>query len=429
MYIYVVKSGDTLTSIANNNGTTVQRLVELNGVTPNAQVVIGEALLIPSSSQTLYVVNSGDTLYKIAKKYGTTPEKLASLNGIGTASVLQIGQKLKVPASEKKSIEVNGYVQATSTTYKKVLVDDTRENIDVLTYVAPFSFEIREDGTLKAPPLEPIISIAKENGTIPMLVLTNIVDGSFNTKLASTFLNDKTIQQKLITNIISEARKFGMRDVHFDLENVAPKDKEAYNQFLRNVKSQLPSGYTLSTTLVPKYNANQKGAFYEAHDYKSQGQIVDFVVIMTYDWGWQGGPPQAISPIREVKRVLEYAKSEMPASKIMMGQNLYGFDWTLPFKEGNPPAKAVSQVGAMELASRKNATIEYDEKAQAPFFYYTDDSGSRHVVWFEDARSFQAKFNLVKEEGIRGISYWKMGLRSPQNWNLLRDSFYVKKNG
>lgn len=61
------------------------------------------------------------------------------------------------------------------------------------------------------------------------------------------------------------------------------------------MKTRLPSGYTLSTTLVPKTSSNQKGKFFEAHDYKAQGQIVDFVVIMTYDWGWQGGPPMAIS--------------------------------------------------------------------------------------------------------------------------------------
>ena len=69
---------------------------------------------------------------------------------------------------------------------------------------------------------------------------------------------------------------------------------------------------------------------------------------MTYDWGWQGGPPMAIS-LYYVKEVLQYAKSQMPPKKIMMGQNLYGFDWKLPFKQGNPPAKAVSSVALLHL--------------------------------------------------------------------------------
>lgn len=57
---------------------------------------------------------------------------------------------------------------------------------------------------------------------------------------------------------------------------------------------------------------------------------MDFVVIMTYEWGYSAGPPMAVSPIGPVRQVLEYAKTEIPANKIMMGQNLYGYDWTRP---------------------------------------------------------------------------------------------------
>lgn len=49
----------------------------------------------------------------------------------------------------------------------------------------------------------------------------------------------------------------------------------------------------------------------------------------------------AVSPIGPVRQVLEYAISEMPAAKIMMGQNLYGYDWTLPYIAGGPYAKAL----------------------------------------------------------------------------------------
>lgn len=148
---------------------------------------------------------------------------------------------------------------------------------------------------------------------------------------------------------------------------------------------------------------------------------------MTYDWGWQGGPPMAISPIGPVKEVLQYAKSQMPPQKIMMGQNLYGFDWKLPFKQGNPPAKAVSSVAAVALARKYNVPIRYDFTAQAPHFNYFDENGVQHEVWFEDSRSIQSKFNLMKEQGIGGISYWKIGLPFPQNWRLLVENFTITK--
>lgn len=134
-----------------------------------------------------------------------------------------------------------------------------------------------------------------------------------------------------------------------------------------------------------------------------------------------------VSPIGPVRQVLTYAASEMPASKIMMGQNLYGYDWTLPFVAGGQYAKALSPQAAIDLARNRNAAIQYDYRAQAPHFNYTDDEGRQHKVWFEDARSIQAKFDLIKELGLRGISYWKLGLPFPQNWLLLEDNFKVVK--
>lgn len=83
---------------------------------------------------------------------------------------------------------------------------------------------------------------------------------------------------------------------------------------------------------------------------KRMVRIVDFVLLMTYEWGYSAGPPMAVSPIREVEAVVKYAVSEMPASKILLGQNLYGYDWTLPFVQGGPYAEAVSPQRAIEIA-------------------------------------------------------------------------------
>ena len=71
--------------------------------------------------------------------------------------------------------------------------------------------------------------------------------------------------------------------------------------------------------------------------------------------------------------------------------------------------------------------ISYDNDAQAPYFKYRDNEGKEHEVWFEDARSIQAKFNLIKELNLRGMSYWKLGLSFPQNWLLIENNFTVTK--
>ncbi|MGL4820395.1 MAG: LysM peptidoglycan-binding domain-containing protein [Bacilli bacterium] len=427
MQIHVVQRGQTLAGIASAYDTTVSELQAANGLGTDNRLAIGQSLLIPIVG-SFHFVQPGESLWKISRKHGLTVDELARINGIPASKTLQIGERLYIPRRPKiGSIETNGYVQATSVKYNDAIVDDVRTNVPFLTYTAIFSYDMLRDGTLKAPPLEPILTLSKDAGAIPMLAIANLEDGDFSTELASTILRSDTLQAKLISNILETAKKNGMRDIHFDLERVAEEDRENYNQLLRRMRNALPPGYSLSTTLVAKTSDDMKGVNYAGIDYAAHGEIADFVVIMTYDWGWQGGPPQAVSPIGPVSKVIDYAKSKMPANKIMLGQNLYGFDWKIPFKKGNPPAKALSNVGATQLAIREGVEIQYDTKAQAPFFFYTDQDGQKHEVWFEDIRSVANKMTYVNREGLRGISYWKMGLSFPANWLYLDDRFTVVK--
>jgi spore germination protein len=426
MQIHVVQPNETVFTIAQRYNVSVEEVVNANDLAPNSRLVTGQALVIPVVG-SFYTVKSGDSLYKIANNNGLTVQELARVNNISPETQLQVGQRIYLPAPRKVPKQTLGYVQPTAPQYNNAVISDFRNNARNLTYVAPFGFEAKRDGTLKAPPLNPILDIAKDNNVVSMLVVNNIENGNFSPDLASIIFNNPTVQNKLINNIFDIARRQGFRDIHFDFENIYPKDRQPYNRFLENVRSRLPEGYILSTTLVPKTSANQTGQTYTAHDYAAHGRIADYVVIMTYDWGWQGGPPMAVSPIGPVRQVLEYAITEIPASKIMMGQNLYGFDWTLPFKQGGPPAKAVSAKGAVELAARQGVNIQYDNRSQAPFFKYRTPNGVNHEVWFEDARSIKAKFDLLRELKLRGIAYWKLGLPFPQNWLLLTDNFRITK--
>lgn len=427
MQIHVVQRGQTLYRIAQTYGSTAAAIADANDIPDPERLVVGQALVIPIQG-SYYWMQSGDTLYKIAQKYGLSYSLLAQVNRIPANSSLAVGTRLYIPPLPRRSAEINAYVEPRGEAVSEALQRAVREAAPNLTYLAPFSFRIQRDGTLSEPPLDGLPDISRENQVTLMLVVTNLEKERFSAELGRIILNDRTLQNRLLTNIIATARRLGFRDVHFDMEFLRPEDREAYNAFLRRARDRLhAAGLMISTALAPKTSATQQGAWYEAHDYRAHGEIVDFVVIMTYEWGYSGGPPMPVSPIGPVRQVLSYAITEMPAAKIMMGQNLYGYDWTLPYVQGGAYAKAISPQAAIELAKQRNAAIRYDYGAQAPHFNYIDDAGKEHKVWFEDARSIQAKFNLVKELGLRGVSYWKLGLPFPQNWLLIRDNFNVVK--
>ena len=58
------------------------------------------------------------------------------------------------------------------------------------------------------------------------------------------------------------------------------------------------------------------------------------------------------------------------------------------------------------LAAQYGAEIQFDTQSQTPYFTYLDEAGQPHEVWFEDARSAQAKFALLPEYGLLGLGYW-----------------------
>ena len=425
MQIHVVEQGQTINSIAQTYGTTAEEITRANELPDPNQLVVGQAMVIPIVG-SYHWVQSGDTLYLIGQRYQISAAELARVNRISQYQPLSIGQRLYIPPRPRPAADFIAYAEPRQQV-SPALEEDARRAAPHLTYLAAFSFRIQRDGTLARPPLGNFPTIARENQVVMMMVVTNLEGGAFSTELGGLVLNDRNLQNTLLDNIIRTAQELGFGDIHFDMEALPPEDRDEYAAFLRRAKARAENaGLMMSVAVAPKTSAEQQGVWYTAHDYAQIGQIADFVVIMTYEWGYSGGPPMAVSPIGPVRRVLQYALTEMPAEKIMMGQNLYGYDWTLPFEPGTT-ARALSPQAAIALAARENVAIQYDYQAQAPFFNYTDDQGRQHQVWFEDARSIQAKFNMVKQLGLRGVSYWKLGLPFPQNWLLIEGNFRVRK--
>lgn len=417
---YVVQPGDNMWAIAQRYGVTVQELAAYNSISDPVMIFVGQMLEIP---YVIYNVKPGDTLWQIAQNYGTTIEQIMLENNLTDPSVLYLGGQLRIPMGDRPVTEVNAY----TTSINEAGAEEVTVLGNNFTYLSPFMYSIREDGSVTELQDAPVLEAAWANQVHPLLVLTNFQENSFDSDLAATVLQQPDIQEILLNNLLQIMREKGYTGLNIDFEYVYPEDRENYNDFLRRAVARLhPEGYTVSTALAPKESAEQQGLLYEAHDYQAHGEIVDFVILMTYEWGWAGGEPWAIAPINKVRDVLDYAVTVIPRDKILMGVPLYGRDWRIPWVEGTT-ARTVSPQEATQLAVQYGVAIQYDETYQSPFFRYTDETGQQHEVWFEDARSMQAKYDTVKEYGLRGVSYWVLGISFPQNWAVLQDNFHVRK--
>jgi spore germination protein len=424
--IHVVVPGDTVWAIARRYGVSPQRITQINELQEIPHLVVGQALVIPSTEMA-YVVRPGDTLYSISTRFGVSVSSIIRLNRIASPYIIYPGSVIRIPELEKNYgyIEVNGYLEPSTPEKERSIITDVGT---FLTYLSPFSHQVNADGTINPINDETMLQTAKTFRNAPLLVITNFRNGNFDTNLAHTILTSISIQQTLINNVIALMRSKGYYGLNIDFERILPEDKELYNSFLRRVVAALhPLNYPVVTDLAPKISETQTGPWYTAHDYRAHGEIVDFVVLMTYEWGWSGGPPMAVAPINQVKAVLDYAVTVIPRNKILMGMPLYGYDWPLPYVPNGPFAPRVSPQQAITIAANRGAVIRFDQQAQSPFFNYYDDRGTQHVVWFEDARSVQAKLRLASQYGLRGVSYWVLGIDFPQNWAVLNNMFNITK--
>lgn len=425
MIIHTVKQGDTIWKLARTYGVSPERILSDNAMSNPNRLVIGQALLI-LLPETIHTVRPGDTLTSIASQYGTDITTILQNNpSIILNPSLYAGEKLTISFQSEKTrnILLNGYA------YPYVNMDVLRQTLPYLSMLTIFGYGVSADGTLIKIDDQPLIDMARRYQVAPIMLLSSITEeGTFSGERASNLFRNIELQNAVIQEIIQTMKQKGYYGLDVDFEYVNQEDSEAYLQFLRNVTRQLnQEGFRVNVDLAPKTSAAQAGLLYEAHDYAKIGAIADTVLIMTYEWGYTYGPPMAVAPIDKVREVVEYAVTEIPVSKILMGVPNYGYDWVLPYMRGETRATSIGNQQAIQIAARNNAQIQFDETAQSPYFRYWDANRREHIVWFEDVRSILAKMNLISEFDLLGAGYWNVMRPFVQNWLLVSNLFQITK--
>ena len=414
MIIHVVRSGDTVTSVAAQYGVDARRLAADNGVGAGGALAVGQTLVV-RIPETVHVIRPGQTLFSLAAAYGTTVRRLWQNNWpLGGGTDLRPGETLVISYFDQplKSALFSGYA------YPTIDAALLAFELPYLSYLAPFTYGITASGSLLPLADDALLAAARQRGVRPVMHLSTLTeDGQFDTERGALVLTDQTVQTQLISEVMQTLRYRGYAGLDVDFEYLPGTLAAAYAEFLARLRRRLHSqGFFLWAALAPKTSAQQKGLLYEGHDYAAVGAAVDGVLLMTYEWGYTAGPPMAVAPLPNVRQVLDYAVTAISPSKLLLGIPNYGYDWTLPFVRGESRAQSISNQQAIELAIRHRVDIRYDETAQSPYFHYTGGSGAVHEVWFEDARSLRAKLELIAEYGLLGGGFWNLMRPFSQTW-------------
>jgi len=348
-------------------------------------------------------------------------------------------------------------------------------NADVLKDVSPFWFSAVSGGaagvTVKFNPnfggaeANAAWSVAQLRGA-GLAILPSIADGSGKAKMAAT-LADPVRRTAHVSDIVNLVTSRGYDGIDLDYEQFAFADGRAswaatqpnWTAFVNELAAALHAqGKLLSVTIPsPCDTTNKCGGTngYWVYNLPGIAASADRIRVMTYDFHYNS--PGAIAPIGWVTTSMQYAATQAPANKLVVGIPAYGRSWTkktgnsfqlsgvCPSSGSSGSAKtaynsltSMASATAAEIPAlitqvgKTPADIQWDAATAENWIEYdkpvawTDANGAaqtcvaKRVMWWVGPQAALVRTQLVGQLGLNSAGFWTIGGDDPAMWPLLR---------
>lgn len=332
-----------------------------------------------------------------------------------------------------------------------------KEQATGLDYVGAQWVTVDACGNIGSKDDRTLVSYANDHGVkvLPSLLTST---GWLNHRL----LADPATTDRFVSQIVSYVTDMDYPGIDLDLEGINDEDRDAYSSLVATVANALHKRGKILTLAIPAKTTEVKTGWAGPYDYAALGKSADLILLMTYDYSWQSGPPGSIAPQQWVDKVAAYATSQMPAQKVLLGVAFYGYDWN---KTQGGKARALQYSQSLALTKQYGAHIVTDPTSQSATFGYTAKVGDavpmppsvpalqheitvrqpigqcsakepatstpvpkptptpvtpqEHVVWLEDAASVASKLQVALQRGVGGVGTWRLGQEDPSVWPQL----------
>lgn len=290
------------------------------------------------------------------------------------------------------------------------------EGLDV---ISPTWFQLaNEQGKIINRAIPNYIEWAHRNGYKVWALFSNDFG---NIAMTEKFLNNTDARENAIREILAYASLYKLDGINIDFENIYKKDKDALTQFVREITPLLKEqGLVVSIDVtVPDGSDTWSLCF----DRRALGEIVDYVMLMTYDQHWRTSPKAgSVAQITWVERNLVKVLEEVPREKLLLGLPFYTRLWQEEVGKGgkvevsNP--KVLSMDDARKMIQENNAIVEWDEES-GQFYAEFKKDGKTFKIWLEDENSIDLKSSLVHKYKLAGTAAWRRSDETSEVWNVL----------
>lgn len=278
------------------------------------------------------------------------------------------------------------------------------ENVTGINVISPTWFFLYDnEGTVESIASREYVEEAHARGLEVWALVddfTHSADNGVDTKEVLSYTSKRA---KVIGTLMEEAQACGIDGINVDFEKVSQDAGQDYIQFIRELSVECRArGLVLS---VDNYVPRNFNAHYE---WKEQGVMADYVIIMGYDEHWAGGEEAgSVASLGYVEEGIAKMVEEVPAQKVINAVPLYTRIWTTS-PEGAVSSRAVGIRAASDFLNQNGAVYAWDESTSQNYAQFDTPEGLCQV-WLEDEQSLAAKVDVMKNYGLGGIAAWKLG--------------------
>ena len=309
------------------------------------------------------------------------------------------------------------YMDASEDSFRSL--ERNAQHIDI---IGPQCLKVDEDGVVWGGVDRRIVAVAKKHN---VKIMPLIVNPGFNLEMLHKVLISREAQERCVVALLDLCRKEGWYGIQYDFENIHIADKAAFTAFFKLAADSLKKyGFSISIAVVPRASDYAGLGDYQkwmfeywrgGYDYKALGAIADFISFMSYDQHTRRTTPGPVAGYTWMERCLQYILQQVPKEKVSLGLALYSDYWFPSYTNPqtvNAWGRSLNYPDAVGIMESGGGKMEWHERDKMFYTVFERDEIYEHI-YFEDARSFQARLELVKKYNLRGISCWRLGQEDP----------------
>lgn len=293
-------------------------------------------------------------------------------------------------------------------------LEELLEPSEGVNVIVPTWFTLSSnDGDYESLASRGYVNKAHEKGLQVWAMLDNFSKECSKNVQSEILLSKTATRQKLIADMMEEAENYGFDGFNLDFESLKPEAMPHYVQFIREMSIACRErGLVLS---VDNYVPSEYTADYNR---KEQGIVADYVIIMGYDEHYAGGEKGSTASIEFVEKGITDTLLEVPKEKIINAVPFYTRLWTE--EDGKTTSSALGIYKAKEWIDENDVELSWQEDLGQYYGEHKESETATEYLWMEEEKSLGLKMDLIRKYDLAGTAGWKLGLESPEIWDVIQ---------